>query len=786
MGEAAARLMRRVLAAAALAAALACAPHPLRAQGVPAGTLLRNVAAVNYTAAGVPRAVASNEVTLRVEPAATSAAITLARYAAGTSAAGSGFSGPAGPTACRSGASLVDLPAPFVAGQGNLDPSRALPLAGTDTVHAGDALFVRVVDRDQNRDASLVEYVEVRVTARTTGDSELLRLRETGADSGEFIGYVATRLASSAQANCQLDVTRDSPLDVAYVDPLDARDAVQAAGLVDPQGVVFDSQSGARLDGARVRLLDAVTGQPAVVYGDDGVSRYPAEMVTGQPVTDAGGTVYVLPRGLYRFPLVQPGRYRLAIDPPAGYTFTSSVTVDVLQKLQGAPFRLAPASFGQQFVVAAPVIAAVDVPLDPGSTALSLAKRASVQVAAVGDLIAWDLELANGSAAVPLRGIVLHDALPEGLRLKRGSVRIEGRAAADPLVAPGGRELRFALGDVRRGGRLHLRYVTEVTVVARGRELVNVARADGQWRGLERGPGARATAQRAVRRPVVHRRTRGGGRVHAPGRPGARRRGRTRLPRGRPLRPDRPRRQVPLRGSRAGHARGADGCGDPARGHERDVVQSPHVPRCSLIAVRRAARRGARAGRLPSRAGAANSAGSALRMLMSRPRQLRRCRVPPARPGSTGGQPLPRRPATRSPRRPGPAPRPPRPSRDRGAGAGRALPRAGGRRDAADREPQVALVHAPGQRVQLRVNGEPVSVLNYDGARANAARTLAPAAGAASTCATAITSSSRSSTTARAVARRGSCATCTTAAARCAPSSIARPRSCSPTAGSAR
>jgi uncharacterized repeat protein (TIGR01451 family) len=471
--------MRRVLAAAALTIAFGLAAAAAAAASVPVGTLLRNVAEVRYSAGSAPRQVASNEVTLRVEAAASSAAITLARLA--TSAAigtpGDTFNSPVGPTQCSAAGAIVNLEPPFVTGTGAVDPAQPQWLSGTETVHAGDAVFVRVVDPDQNHDAAAVDFVDVRVSARATGDSETLRLRETGVDTGVFTGYIGTRIAASAAADCQLQVARDSLLDAAYVDPLDPRDAVKTSGLVDPYGMVFDSSSGQRIDGARVRLVDALTGAPAPVRGDDGVSSYPSEMITGQPVTDSGGTTYTMPRGVYRFPLVAPGRYRLVIEPPAGYLFTSTASADALQKLQGAPFRLAAASFGEFFVVVAPVLAAVDVPLDPGSTSMTLRKSASTTIAAVGDLVAYDLDLGNESRSAPLRTAVIEDHLPPGVRYRRGSLRIDGRVAPDPVSVSGGRVLQIPVGTLAPAAHVRLRYVTEVTVAASGRELINTAQA---------------------------------------------------------------------------------------------------------------------------------------------------------------------------------------------------------------------------------------------------------------------------------------------------------------------
>ena len=40
--------------------------------------------------------------------------------------------------------------------------------------------------------------------------------------------------------------------------------------MVDPYGMVFNSSTGDPLDGVGLTLVDAATGQPATVFGDDG------------------------------------------------------------------------------------------------------------------------------------------------------------------------------------------------------------------------------------------------------------------------------------------------------------------------------------------------------------------------------------------------------------------------------------------------------------------------------------------------------------------------------------
>jgi hypothetical protein len=136
-----------------------------------------------------------------------------------------------------------------------------------------------------------------------------------------------------------------------------------------------------------VRLIDVTTGLAATVFGDDGVSRYPSEMVTGQPVTDQGGTQYSMPAGVFRFPLVAPGNYRLEVLPPGNYIFPSQRTIADLQTLPAAPYRLQPGSFGQNFVTTIAPAVAVDVPLDPGGDTLVLRKSAGQQIATSGDFV---------------------------------------------------------------------------------------------------------------------------------------------------------------------------------------------------------------------------------------------------------------------------------------------------------------------------------------------------------------------------------------------------------------
>lgn len=447
------------------------------AQSTLPGTTIRNTAQVQYGVLGLTRSVASSEAAVVVEPAPTRAQVSVARLAVSADAGSASALASVGPTQCRTPSGFVVLPAPVVAGNTALDVGAPQPLITTAVSHAGDAAFLRVSDGDQNRDGTLRESVDLRVTARSSGDVEIVRLLETGPDTGVFVGYVPTAVGAASSGDCVLQVARDSLIDASYVDTHDATDTATATSLVDPSGVVFDSSTGQPVDGARVRLLDSASGAAANVLGDDGVSRFPAEMLTGAAATDSGGTVYRFPAGVFRFPLVAPGRYRLLIEPPTGYQFASTLAIADLQTLPGAPFRLGDGSFGRDFDVTAPAGTAVDVPLDAAGTELVLRKTAGSAQAAVGDVVEYRLTLQNASPHGALRAIRISDILPRGMSYRRGSTRRDGANVADPVISSDSRTLQYDVDLLSAGQSTEIRYVAEVTVAAQRGNLVNVASA---------------------------------------------------------------------------------------------------------------------------------------------------------------------------------------------------------------------------------------------------------------------------------------------------------------------
>jgi uncharacterized repeat protein (TIGR01451 family) len=437
-----------------------------QAQSLP-GSAIDNVARFEFGLDGERQTVASNPVRLVVRPARSQATIDLIKIVPGGEEAV-----PIAATRCGAG----ELPpATLLDGTVVADGTPQSIAAGT-AYHANEPVFVRVQDADQNLDGRVVETLEISVQS-DSGDRETLRLTETGPNTGSFTGYLPTSDAAVEVGDCVLQLEQGDRFEVVYRDPEDDTDASQAAALVDPLGVVFDSVTGAPVDGALVTLINVASGQPAEVFGDDGVSAFPATLVSGGRVTDNGGTVYQFAAGRFRFPLIAPGTYRLDVTPPDGYTAPSQATPQTLQTLPGAPYALLPASFGQTLEVLPGPVINVDIPLDPGRVELFLQKTTPVTSASPGDFVQYTLTLENTSTVAGADPLLVQDTLPPGFRLVADSTRLGDASTDDPTAGSSARDLAFTLPPLAPGARHVVRYVTEVVSMAAGDEATNIATA---------------------------------------------------------------------------------------------------------------------------------------------------------------------------------------------------------------------------------------------------------------------------------------------------------------------
>ncbi len=381
-----------------------------------------------------------------------------------------------GPSACSQGGAFAPLADPRLLGGAVIDPTQVQASSATGAFNLGETIFIRLVDQDQNLDYQLIDTATVTVTSPSNGDSETIRLSETGYDTGVFAGFVPSGGAAALAGDCVLQGTSKSILHVAYTDPADSTDVAGADAVFDPAQRVFESRTGTLVSGATIEIVNAGDGLPATVYGNDGVSQFPSAIVSGGSAVDGSGTSYVFGPGEYRFPVVPDGNYRLIVTPPPDYSAPSAANSDDLQNLPGAPFLLGAASFGASFTKSGDVSVAFDIPLDPRAESLFLQKRAMAAAAAPGDFVRFELDLQNASVSGIATGVTIVDRLPPGMRFVPESVAVDGSSAPDPVVSVPG-ALEFDIGRLDTGERVTISYVVEILAGKQGRELVNRATA---------------------------------------------------------------------------------------------------------------------------------------------------------------------------------------------------------------------------------------------------------------------------------------------------------------------
>src|SRR5574341_562399 len=234
----------------------------------PAGTVISNTAAAAYTDGPFsgPIVRSSNTVTVTTTSPRTPAVIELMAYAPSdpgaqltpvpSSAAYSTSGTTAGP--------FQAINAPLTLGGALIDLTSPVPLVAAGFYHAGEAVFIRLTDLDQNLDPAAAETVLVTVTNDVTGDQEVLRFEETGPDTGVFIGYIQTAVQPAAAGNGVLSIADNSRITASYVDR---------------------------------------------------APPFPSTVVTGMTMMDSNGQAYPCAPGQYRFPFIPAGTYRLAAVP---------------------------------------------------------------------------------------------------------------------------------------------------------------------------------------------------------------------------------------------------------------------------------------------------------------------------------------------------------------------------------------------------------------------------------------------------------------------------------------
>ena len=351
----------------------------------------------------------------------------------------------------------------------------------TDNIRAGEPLIISIIDENRNLNPQAIDNFDIYLST-PTGDLEQINIVETAVDSGRFVGLINTAAVPPApvQGDCVLSVKRGETFDITVHEMGGGMIGSAKVGiLIDPFGEIFDSADGTPVSGARVTLIDASTGQPADVFGDDGVSAFPSTVVAGATVTDSGGTIYDFRDGFYRFPFARAGRYRLLVEPPQPYSFASAATPQQLAGLRrtdGLPFTIVDGSYGGIIILNDPAPVRVDVPLDRPGAPLLITKSASTAQAAPGYAVQYRIMVTSSDVLRSTGQITISDQLPGAMRLKTGTVRYNGDLIT-PTIEANGQNFSVEVPPLLPSGSALLTYIAEVRQDAQPGDALNLASA---------------------------------------------------------------------------------------------------------------------------------------------------------------------------------------------------------------------------------------------------------------------------------------------------------------------
>ncbi len=324
-------------------------------------------------------------------------------------------------------------------------------------------LHVQVNAGACNQRSDVAETVMVTITSQLTGDRETYTATETGPNTGVFRidPSVPTQDAASNPATAGDGIIQTVQRDVLTAEVTDCSGVtVHTVIYIDPSGIVYDSRTNRPLAGATVRLINE-SGVAPHVYDQDGVSEISSVQVTGDD-------------GVFRYPNIPAGSYRIEITPPENYAYPS--VIPPVSQPSGRRID-ANGSYGRTFFINSAIGAVfIDMPLDTTvGTGFVLEKSVSRETASIGDSVVYTLKLSNNSGAY-YRGSFIDDRMPLGFRYEPGTTRRDGVAVADPAGGVGP-FLRFPIGRLEDGESTTITYRGRLTPGAEKGDGINTAQA---------------------------------------------------------------------------------------------------------------------------------------------------------------------------------------------------------------------------------------------------------------------------------------------------------------------
>lgn len=348
----------------------------------------------------------------------------------------------------------------------------------TGTSGIGRNLFLQATAAACNEFRTRVDTAAINLRSFETGDTEQFIGIETGPNTSLFRidGGVPTRNGLEFEVirgNDILETVEDdiieAVLDCDGINNIGGGGSgarIETTIIIDPFGIVFDSETNQPIRNAKVTLIDingsnngGNAGGLAQVFESDGSTDAPGEIVTG-------------PDGRFQFPYVETGTYKVEVETPEGYTFISEVPLGLLP---GGRKIDTLASYGKDWTISnVPVGTDFDIPLDPQARGVLFTdKTVDRPVAEIGDYINYTVTIKSEAINV-VRNLFIDDLLPFGFEYQLGSAKLDDVQLPDPEGGKGP-SLKFDVGDIDPGTTKELTYRVFVGPGSEKGKGINVA-----------------------------------------------------------------------------------------------------------------------------------------------------------------------------------------------------------------------------------------------------------------------------------------------------------------------
>jgi len=377
--------------------------------------------------------------------------------------------------------------------------STSIPRSGFNVLSDGRRQIVVTVSSALTGDTVIVVLHEIAFATGLYRSTRPILLGGTQRANGVQCpsdARAAPDYVSAPVAECVLQSEINDLLTVTFLDP-GLGITLEDDALVDPLGVVFDSQTLTPVEGAEVQIYNA--------DGTVAIDPFTLEPIAFQTTG---------PDGFYQYPFLFPGTFYMEVVPPGGFSFPSSVAPELLNgqllnapgssvtsssnslskaDRSGTPLTVIDPSYGQNGFVGVsnsgqfsldlsnPLIV-IDFPMDPGTDPLlTVEKTAARDRVDLGGLVEYRITVRNSGAAA-LGNVQLIDDLPFGFKYIKGTLHRAGELTSEPLGAPGP-QLTIDIGLLQVGESVEFSYVLQATAGAVDGDGINEAQAIARFGG---------------------------------------------------------------------------------------------------------------------------------------------------------------------------------------------------------------------------------------------------------------------------------------------------------------